>query len=255
MKPYLFLLSLFAATFMSCSSEEYFVLTGLDSANYIIAHRGDYEQNGYPENSRASFQSALSLDIYGVEFDVRQTKDHVLVICHDKEFDGVIISEATYSEIEKHLLSNGETLPTLEDFLQIYKNSHSKVSLIVELKLCSVSDVVGLIEQYALQESSEYISFNLDYCDQLVNLGYGSKVSYLDGTLTPIEVKERGYAGIDYSVADFTSNPEWIPEAKSLGLKVGVWTVDNTISMLCYIDNQVIVTTNKAWMCARNNTN
>lgn len=239
---------------MSCSSEEYFVLTGLDSANYIIAHRGNYEPDGYPENSRASLQSALSLNIYGVEFDVRQTKDGVLVISHDKTFDGVVISEATYSEIEKHLLSNGESLPTLEDFLQIYKNSHSKVRLIVELKLCSVSDVVRLIEQYALQESVEFISFNLDYCDHLVNLGYGSKVSYLDGTLTPIEAKERGYAGIDYCVADFTSNPEWIPEAKSLGLKVGVWTVDNIISMVNYINKKVIVTTNKAWVCTRNNT-
>lgn len=241
----------FSFFLISCSSEDYFTLVGLDSSHYIIAHRGNFAQVDYPENSRASLKSALALDIYGVECDVRQTKDGILIICHDKEFDGLNISETSYLKLCNHLLKNGETLPTLEEYLKIYKNSHSKAKLIIELKSCSVTDVISLVELYALQDSVEFLSFDIDYCDRLVNLGYGSKVYYLDGALSPHEVFERGYAGIDYDVNVLKSNQNWIPEAKSLGLKVGVWIVDDLYLLKSFVENKVIVTTNKAWLCAR----
>lgn len=246
---------LLTAFLISCSKEEFFVFDSGLSSQYIIAHKGNSEMTGCPGNSRASLLNALELDIYGTEFDVRQTKDHVLVICHDKEFDGINIAEANYSEFDNHYLENGENLPTLEEYIEIYKNSQSKVKLIIELKSCSVTDVVELVEQYDLQDFVEFISFELDYCDSLVSMGYGSKVLFLDGTLTPAEVKERGYAGIDYGIGDFTTHPEWIHEAKSLGLKVCVWTVDNPLTIKEFVEKEVIVTTNKAWRCARMKTN
>ena len=68
----------------SCTSDDnYFSLEGADIGKYIVAHRGNWKQHGYPQNSIASLKDAIRMDIYGVELDVRQTKDSVFVINHD----------------------------------------------------------------------------------------------------------------------------------------------------------------------------
>ena len=94
--------------FISCSQEDYSaIIEGIDSSNYIIAHRGNWQDTSFPENSRAAIKSALLLDIYGVEFDVRQTKDGILVLNHDSVYYDLVISNSTYSDLLQKKLSNG----------------------------------------------------------------------------------------------------------------------------------------------------
>lgn len=51
----------------------------------IIAHRGYWQtQPPTTENSLKSLENAQNLKIYGSEFDVRMTKDGVLVVNHDE---------------------------------------------------------------------------------------------------------------------------------------------------------------------------
>lgn len=215
----------------------------ISSKDFIIAHRGCWEYNIAPQNSRESLKRALALNIYGTEFDVRQTKDGLLVVNHDDIFNGLAIAQSTYLELCQYALSNGETLPLLEDFLDIKNKSASSVKLIVELKSCIVSDVVSLINQYSLQQQVEYISFSKSYCLQLVNMGYGNQTYYLSGNFTPAEIKEFGIGGIDYENSVFVNHPTYIDESKELGLKTIVWTVNNVNSVIDYISKGVIVTT------------
>ena len=100
----------------------------------IIAHRGYFQaQPPTTENSIQSLENAQKLKVYGSEFDVRMTKDGVLVINHDEHHGKMEISETDFKELAKLKLSNGEKYPTLKDYLKSGKKDKA-LKLIVEIK-------------------------------------------------------------------------------------------------------------------------
>lgn len=211
----------------------------------VIAHRGCWSGDSLPQNSLASFRKALELNIYGTEFDVRQTKDGKLVINHDATFHGLSIASNTYSYLCQYTLPNGETIPLLEDFIRAYLATDTNVLMIVELKSCKVNDVVNMLEHYQLIPNVLFISFSKKYCNQLVQKGYGPITCYLGGDMKPEDVKKAGYGGIDYYQDVFASHTEWIEGEKALGLWVGVWTVNKLTDVQSFLSDDVIVTTDK----------
>ena len=216
-----------------------------ESGSYgIIAHRGNWDASN-PQNSLSAFKRALELNIYGTEMDVHQTKDGLIVVNHDVSFYGLPISETTYAELCKHTLDNGETIPLFEEFLQVKKNRAGLVKMIVELKSCKVNDLIALVDSYDLQNEVEYISFSANLCNEFVALGYGYKTYYLRGDVKPTEIKGRGYGGVDYYSGVFDANPSWIKESKYIGLKTIVWTVNNMEELSCYVQQGVLVTTDR----------
>lgn len=57
----------------------------INAQTQIIAHRGYWNtQPKTSENSIKALENAQRLKIYGSEFDVRMTKDGILVINHDE---------------------------------------------------------------------------------------------------------------------------------------------------------------------------
>ena len=77
-----------------------------------------------------------------------------------------------------------------------------------------------------LADRTDYISFSKNVCKRVHELAPQAKVAYLNGELSPKEVKELGWTGIDYNSKVFDNHPDWALEAKQLGLEVNVWTVD-----------------------------
>lgn len=69
--------------------------------NKIVAHRGAWKNTGAPQNSIASLENAIKLGCVGSEFDVRMTKDEVLVINHDAHYEGMDIEKTDYAELIK----------------------------------------------------------------------------------------------------------------------------------------------------------
>ena len=84
----------------------------------VIAHRG---ASGYEyENSRAAFRRAVMLDADGVELDVHATRDGAIVVHHDAEVPGCgPIAEMTLDEVRQVRIRNGETLPLLQEVLEL----------------------------------------------------------------------------------------------------------------------------------------
>lgn len=225
----------------SCDGEE--LLTTLEAKQYVIAHRGSYSFHGLPENSRAALREALSLDILGTEFDVRQTKDGVLVINHDDIYGGMEISKTEFKELSSYKLNNGETIPTLEDFFAIHQEIKSSKILFIDLKNCDVNTVVDLVKEYNIQDNVMYIVSKKVYCDRIVYMGLGNYILYLNGDLTPHEAKNEGYKGISYHESVFNTHPKWLQEAKDLGLTVCIWPINSIDKMKYYVSRGILIST------------
>lgn len=206
-----------------------------------IAHRGDH--NGVPENSRASLKEALKNNYYGSETDVWKTEDGRLMVNHDPSYNGVTIRTSNYAQCQNLKLSNGEKMPTLDEFLQIMKETTSPTKLIIEIKEASgvatynesaAQKTVELVKQYGVEDKVEYISFSWEACLKVHKLDPDAKVAFLsskngsDDIKTPSEVAKAGLTGIDYSTALMHANPGWYDQAHKLGLSVNVWTINNT---------------------------
>ena len=98
-----------------------------------IAHRG--ATFAAPENTLPAFEAAAQDGCSGVELDVRQTKDGVLVLSHNKAVKGMLngteasltISECTYAALCELSLGQNEKygeicVPTLTQGLELLRS-------------------------------------------------------------------------------------------------------------------------------------
>lgn len=207
----------------------------MNAQTQIIAHRGYFQTNPpTTENSIKALENAQKLKIYGAEFDVRMTKDGVLVINHDEHHGKMIIEETDFKELEKLKLSNGEKLPTLKDYLKQGKKDQS-LKLIIEIKPIKsqekeneiVAKTIKMVKDMKLESQSEFISFSLNICKEIKKVEPKFKVQYLNGELSPEQIKNENLDGLDYHFSVFQKNPTWISEAKALGLITNSWTVND----------------------------
>lgn len=106
--------------------------------NRYYAHRGLHNNRGNaPENSLAAFQKAVDKG-YGIELDVRLSKDRIPVVIHDAVLNRVCnvkgkVEDYTYEELKNFpLYQSEETIPSFKDVLKLVDG---RVPLIVELKI------------------------------------------------------------------------------------------------------------------------
>lgn len=220
MKTNLFLLILEVIFTFSLTSQSLYV-----PKSNIIAHRGYWNVTGSVENSLSSLKNASESGFYGSEFDVRQTKDSVMIVCHDPIYAGLDVSGSKYEDLSKVYLSNGETLPTLESFLKEGLTTPEDFKLVMEIKSADIRKIVKMVDSLKISHKVEFISFSYDYCQQIIKLDKKYKVYYLSGNLSPDSLYKYGFSGFDYSYDVIDKNPGWIKRANELGLKTGVWTI------------------------------
>ena len=225
------------------------------SPNSVIAHRGAFKKNNFPENSISSLREAIRLGCTGSEFDVRMTADSVLVICHDPVHGGLAIESSTYQDLKKFPLKNGEELPTLKQYLLAGKKGNSTTRLVLEIKPSPAGKergqliaekVVEMVRQYRVERITEYISFDFAILKKVQSLQPSALTHYLNGEKSPDEIKKEGISGIDYNISVYRKNPEWIKQAKTLGLVLNVWTVNDPDQLdWCINQSFDFITTNE----------
>ncbi len=211
----------------------------------IIAHQGYWDCAGSARNSVASLQKAQEIKVYGSEFDVHLTSDGVLVVYHDDAIDGRSIEENTYAALKDIPLANGEKLPTLEQYLQQGKKARS-TRLILEIKPHknketedkAVTAILALVKKHKATQITEYISFSLNICKELLRLSPGVRVAYLKGDIAPQELKDMGFTGLDYHYKIIEQHPDWVSVAQQLGLTVNVWTVNDPAMVKALIQQE-----------------
>ncbi len=199
----------------------------------IVAHRGYWDCAGSAQNSITSLMLSDKIGCYGAEFDVHLTKDNVIVVHHDPNVGKIDIQTSDYKALKKATLKNGETIPTLEQYLDAGKNLNCKLVLeIKQQKMQSHEDslvrqAVDMVKAKGLLDKTVWISFSGKACELIHQLLPDAHIQYLNGDWDPKTAKAKGMSGIDYEQKIMALHPEWIKESHDLGLVVNVWTVND----------------------------
>ncbi len=234
-----------------------FLLGGLSlQAQKICAHRGFWkcEEAGNTQNSIASLRAAQQNGFWGSEFDVHLTADDIVVVNHDPSLNGISIRKNTYKRLLRTRLSNGESIPSLADYLR--QGAQSSCMLVLEIKpqktvhrtLALAKACVEELRTFQLLDSSRvmFISFSFEACRWIAEQLPGFGNQYLEGDKDPETVHAAGIGGIDYHYTVFRRHPDWVERAHALGMDVNAWTVDSKSEMEYLRDLGVdVITTNR----------
>ena len=117
-----------------------------------LGHRGD--RLNYPENTLASYRSAIDKGLYGVELDVMLTKDGKLVCSHnfdlERETNGIgFIDEMEYIDLAQ--IKTGRKFPKTKQqqiplLTEVVKNLPEATLLNIEIKTKSAFDLKAAVK-------------------------------------------------------------------------------------------------------------
>jgi glycerophosphoryl diester phosphodiesterase len=131
-----------------------------------IGHRG--AKGHAPENTLISFQTAMDLDVDGIELDVHLTSDLQLICIHDDTLDRTtsgtgLINSFTLSELKALRIDNLHEIPTLEEVFDLIDK---KIFVNIELKgKNTAKPVVDVIESYLNGKNWNYNHFLISSFD------------------------------------------------------------------------------------------
>jgi glycerophosphoryl diester phosphodiesterase len=98
----------------------------------IISHRGEHDNRSVFENTVKAFDRVLEKGVYGIEFDVRWTKDLKPVVIHDSDTKRLYNKKLSVNKTSfSDLIGAVPEIPALEDIVSRYGK---KLHLMVEIK-------------------------------------------------------------------------------------------------------------------------
>lgn len=98
----------------------------------IISHRGEHDNRTVIENTLPAFDIARDAGVWGIEFDIRWTKDLYPVVFHDPDLNRLFHTDRKISEFSRdELQQDFPMIPTLADVIQKYGKT---LHLMVEIK-------------------------------------------------------------------------------------------------------------------------
>lgn len=212
----------------------------------VIAHRGDSAHR--PENTLASFASALELGATVIELDVQLTADDQVVVIHDATLDRTTdahgdVRGRTLAELREVSAGYpgrfgdryaGERISTLGEVLAFVRD---RARVLVEIKAESVSaDAEGGIEARTVAEvrragmsgAVALISFDQRAILRLRSLAPEITRGRVYGRTSPDEVlATAAEAGCEIVMPHKSQIQEpLVTRAREAGLKLATWVVD-----------------------------
>ena len=213
----------------------------------IWGHRG---ASGHaPENTLPAFKMAANMGADGVELDIQQTKDGVIVVCHDETIDRTSsgagwLKDFTFEELRRLDFSNGNAayedvkIPTMEEVF--YLLAPTGLTINIELKTGIIfyenieEKILDLTKKMGWEDRVIYSSFNHYSVRKIKELDPGAKVGLLYGD-GPIDMPGYGRRlGADALHPAFYNlqYPDYMEDCRRYGLDVNVWTVNSTADLM-----------------------
>lgn len=204
----------------------------------VIAHRGYWncEQGGFANNSIAALKAAQDAGFYGSEFDVNMTSDEILLVHHDGRIGNRKMEKHPAAEFADERLENGESIPTLDDYLEQAVKGPS-IMLVLELKPHSSDTTEDRAAELCIErlkahrlfspDKVMFISFSLNICRYFARHAPGFTVQYLGSNLNPDELAGYGISGIDTYYPHLLLNKKWKRMARRQRMSINTWTVNS----------------------------
>lgn len=151
----------------------------------LFAHRGGVVEDKHPDNSAAALQAAVARGYWGLEIDIRETKDGVLVMQHDPDLalnfgDPRKIFESTWAELRP--LRTKAAAQAIWRFADVVKAAHDAgLHLMLDSK-----DPHGA----GFPEKVEAILRQHDMLDRVVIIGTADAMNHFTGK-APVGKKFR----------------------------------------------------------------
>lgn len=193
-----------------------------------IGHRG---AKGYvPENTIASFEKAIDLNVDGIELDVHLSADNQVMVIHDETIDRTTtktgkVKDWTASELQKL------GIPTLEEVIQLV-NQRCFINIEIKNKKAT-KKVIQLIEDAILNLGWNYnlfqvSSFDWNVLETIAQLNPSISLGVLTEKSTS-EVFEFAKKINAFSINPFFEliDQETVALWQQNGFKVFPWTVNN----------------------------
>lgn len=195
----------------------------------LISHRGAYSNPHYVENTLEAFNWCRRNSFWGVELDIRWTKDKVPVVHHDEQplrtFNKSFkISEVSFQELRRQTAK----IPTLQEVIEQFSNDFH---FMIELKTDSQSSVKQWCWQddilkdilAPLEPGPRYhiMGFNTDRLGQMGFLPGEAKmaISHLAPWTTFNDCQEKGIGNL--AGQSLLLSPALRTDAKRMGIKIG----------------------------------
>jgi glycerophosphoryl diester phosphodiesterase len=221
----------------------------------VVAHRGASAR--VPENTRAAFEAAVADGADVVELDVRLTEDGIPVVLHDPDVssttDGTgFVHELTLADVKRLDASRGRgtrhDIPTLAEALEAIGG----VGVNLEIKNlpgepafdspreATLAAAIDVVRQVGFDGPVLVSSFNWLTIERARELAPEVRTGFL--TIAPIDpwaalvyVRSRGHDFVlPQSPALVDAGERFVRDARSEGIRVGTWVVDDadTLSTL-----------------------
>lgn len=214
----------------------------------IWAHRGF--SHSYPENTMAAFRAALDLGVDGLELDVHLSRDGHMVVIHDEHLmrtttgTGLIINH-TLEELKRVDAGSkfdskfaGETIPTLEEVLDLVSESKRSITLNIEIKSgivpypnleCLAYDAV---HRRGLSQNVVFSSFNHFAMRNLVQTYRDARIGllYMAGLVDPWRYAQFLQASALHPLF-YSIDKSIVADSHRAGVAVHAYTVDDVADM------------------------
>ncbi|MCD1293811.1 glycerophosphodiester phosphodiesterase [Methanocella sp. CWC-04] len=196
-----------------------------------LGHRG---AAGYePENTIRSFRKAIEMGVDWIEFDLHMSKDGELIVIHDNTVDRTTngsghVSDMTLSDLKKLDAGKGETIPCLQEVIDLAK---SRVKLDIEIKQEGIEQkVVDAIKRNMIVDMCMVSSFNLNSLVEVKEacgtIHTTAIVNELPDDLPAYLADLRGIGvGSIFMKKDAATN-NIIRKIHASGFTVGIWNAD-----------------------------
>ena len=206
----------------------------------MIAHRG---VSGLErENTCPAFVAAGVKSYYGVETDVRMTKDGKFIICHDGDLMrvgglNISIEESTFAELRKVRLKDTDDvtaredlcLPSLQEYIAICRkyDKQSILELKGEIPENKIVKMVELIQSMGWYERTTFISFCGDNLTILRNNFPNADIQFLSMKCGEEEIAFMEKHGFAADLFHKVITKDLVDALHTKGIKVNCWTVDD----------------------------
>jgi glycerophosphoryl diester phosphodiesterase len=98
----------------------------------VISHRGEHDNRSIFENSLPAFAAAREAGVWGLEADIRWTRDLVPVICHDPDGRRLFGESAAVRELSFSALR--ARMPLIPSLAELVAECGSRMHLMLEIK-------------------------------------------------------------------------------------------------------------------------